>query len=57
MDKPTELVRLHYREYEKLEQMMPKPIISDKDTELKAGYLLGIQHVLKVLRDGWKTGA
>jgi hypothetical protein len=52
------LFRLDRTQYEALEQRLlyGKCIVDDKTTELRAGYMLGIQYVLKELRDGFTTG-
>lgn len=49
----TEIVVLNKEQYKKLEQQLPAPTPSGSTTEVQAGFLLGIQHVLKQLREGW----
>jgi hypothetical protein len=39
--------------YDKLEKSLPQPACSTDATPQQVGYLLGIQHVLRVLRQGW----
>lgn len=53
---PITLVRLNTEVYNKLEKQLPPCVVTDKTTEHYAGYLLGIQHVLKLLRDGYVAG-
>ena len=50
---PTEIVRLNPDMYDKLEKSLPQPACSTDATPQQVGYLLGIQHVLRVLRQGW----
>lgn len=46
--------RLDQQVYEELEKkVMASPIVTKETTELQAGFQLGVQHVLKVLRDGY----
>jgi hypothetical protein len=49
--------RLTPEVYEKLEDMLPKPIVNAQTNEHQVGYLLGIQHVLSVLRKGFTIGS
>lgn len=49
--------RLTPEVYETLEDKLPKPIINAQTTEHQVGYLLGIQHVLQVLRKGFTIGS
>lgn len=49
--------RLTPEAYLQLEkQLLSDVIVSDKTTDLQAGYMLGIQKTLKVLRDGFTIG-
>lgn len=49
--------RLSREAYLQLErQMLSDVVVTDKTTDLQAGYMLGIQKVLKVLRDGFTIG-
>lgn len=46
--------RLSQEQYEVLEtKLLSDVIVSEKTTDLQAGYMLGIQKTLKVLRDGF----
>lgn len=49
--------RLTPEVYEALEAQLPKPIVSMQTTEHQVGYLLGIQYVLSVLREGFTIGS
>ena len=42
--------RLTPEVYEKLEEMLPKPMVNKQTSEQEVGYLLGIQYVLSILR-------
>lgn len=46
--------RLTVDQYKLFEKSLPG--LGEPRTDLQAGYLLGIQHALKVLRDGWVVG-
>jgi predicted house-cleaning noncanonical NTP pyrophosphatase (MazG superfamily) len=48
------VVRLQVDQYNKLSGMLPK--IAATDNPIEAGYHLGIQKVLEVLRTGWTIG-
>lgn len=58
-DKPAVVVevvertRLREDQYLALERKMVPPIVSGNTTELQAAYALGVQTVLKELRDGF----
>ena len=52
----SELYRLTPEVYEKLEAGLPKPIVTGQTTEHQVGYMLGIQYVLSVLREGFTIG-
>ena len=53
---PVEMHRLSTESYSKLAAKMP-PIYVDADTTaLQASFQLGVQHVLKQLREGWVVG-
>lgn len=57
MTHPEIQFRLSSDAYKQLEQkLLSDVIVTDKTTELQAGYMLGIQKVLKVLRDGFTVG-
>lgn len=47
------ITRLEPDVYNELEKKVSNILVSSTTTELEAGYKLGIQHVLKVLRDGY----
>ncbi len=49
----TVITRLEPDVYNELEKKVSNILVSSTTTELEAGYKLGIQHVLKVLRDGY----
>lgn len=36
-----------------LEKRLPPPVVDERTTDLQAGYRLGIQHVIKLLREGY----
>jgi hypothetical protein len=49
----TEVVILNKDIYKKLEAQLPAPAPSATTTDIQAGYMLGVQYVLKVLREGF----
>lgn len=49
-------VRLTHEEYVKLENSLERVACDHATTEIEAGYKLGIQAVLKKLRDGFVAG-
>lgn len=53
--KPTkELARLTREQYDALEQQVAvPPFLTSSMTDLQAGQIIGVQHVLKKLRDGF----
>lgn len=51
--KVTEVVVLNKDIYRKLEDQLAAPSPSGTTTDIQAGFLLGIQHVLKKLREGF----
>ena len=51
--KITEAVRLAPNVYNALEKSLPIPAVTTTTTELQAGFALGIQFVLKQLREGF----
>jgi hypothetical protein len=53
----NDLYRLNPSVYEKLEQQLPKPVVTKDTSEHQTGYLLGIQYVLLVLRQGFTIDA
>lgn len=48
--------RLTQAVYEDLERKVAPPLVQRDTTELQAGFQLGIQHVLKILREGYVIG-
>jgi hypothetical protein len=53
MAEPTVVYRLAPHVLAELEKKLPPPLIDGKTTDLVAGQLLGIQLVLKMLREGY----
>ena len=49
------VVRLVPAVYASLEKQLPKPVVTDNTSALQAGYQLGVQAVLKLLREGFTT--
>jgi len=47
------LVRLQYDVYKQLEKALPAPVITATTTEHQVAFALGVQYVLKVLREGF----
>lgn len=54
--KEVEVVRLSPDQYQKLERSLVQPTVTTQTTELLAGYQLGVQEVLKKLREGYVAG-
>lgn len=52
-DKPQTMFRLSPQAYEELEHKLPQMVVQRDTTDLQAGMQLGIQMVLKMLRDGY----
>lgn len=50
------IVRLDPLQYQALERQVPAPVVTTQTTELLAGYQLGVQTVLKLLREGYTFG-
>jgi len=51
------IVRLSPEQYRVLERrILSDVIVSDKTTDIQAGYMLGIQKVLRELREGFTIG-
>lgn len=48
--------RLTKEVYEDLERKLPAPTVQRDTTDLQAGFQLGVQHVLKMLREGYVIG-
>ena len=53
MDEVKEVVRLDPVQYNKLESLLPGPVVGRDTTELQVAYNLGVQAVLKLLREGY----
>jgi hypothetical protein len=56
MTDTQQVVRLSPEMYEHLEKQLPAPQVNRLTTELEAGFNLGVQHVLKLLRTGFVAG-
>jgi len=50
------IVRLDPTQYRQMEKALPPPSVTNATTELMAGYQLGVQAVLKTLREGFTIG-
>jgi histidinol dehydrogenase len=50
------VTRLDPETFAALVRALPSIAVGGQTTELQAGYQLGIQHVLNLLRDGYVTG-
>jgi len=50
------VVRLTPDQYRVLERSLPPPAVTNNTTDLMAGYQLGVQAVLKSLREGFTIG-
>lgn len=48
--------RLSLDAYRQLEKSIPPPTPTNDTSDIRAGFLLGVQHVLKALRDGFVVG-
>lgn len=55
MDKPQVAVvhRLSQDAYDQLAKTVPGPAVDNEVSAHRAGYLLGIQHILQKLREGF----
>ena len=53
MSKIERKVRLDLEELDALRRRLPRPAVTVDTTPLQAGYQLGVQQVLELLRDGW----
>lgn len=51
-----EVVRLTQEQLAELEKKLPPPVVTNSTSDLMAGYQLGIQTVLKELRNGFTFG-
>lgn len=54
--KEQSVIRLTPETLRELERQVPPPIVTAQTTELQAGYQLGVQTVLKLLREGYSIG-
>lgn len=52
----TNYARLTREVYEDLERKVGRVIVTQETTALQAGYQLGVQAVLKALREGYVVG-
>lgn len=48
--------RMRQEEYEVFEKSMPAPIVDARSSDIDTAYRLGVQHVLKKIRDGYVVG-
>jgi hypothetical protein len=48
-----DVVRLTPEVYAKLEKQCINPVVTTQTTDLLAGFQLGVQHVLRLLREGY----
>lgn len=55
--KITEVVRLHADIYAKLEQKLSRTVVTSETTPITAAYALGVEAVLKELRNGFVVRA
>ena len=53
MEDVKEVVRLDPVQYSRLESLLPGPVVGRDTTELQVAYNLGVQAVLKLLREGY----
>lgn len=56
---PTEtqiIARMDYDTYSKLAASLPRPTVTDKTTDIQAGFQLGVAAVLERLREGFVIG-
>jgi hypothetical protein len=51
------LIRLTPDQYEALARKLVPPVVTTQTTALQAGYQLGVQHALAMLRDGYVMAA
>jgi hypothetical protein len=54
--KPVEMHRLSAESYDKLQKVCPAIAVTNETTERQMGYQLGVQFVLKLLREGYVIG-
>ena len=53
MEEVKEVVRLDPVQYNNLSNLLPGPVVGRDTTELQVAYNLGVQAVLKLLREGY----
>jgi len=53
---PQDFIRLAPDQYRALERQLPPPSVTNATSDLMAGYQLGVQAVLKALREGDTVG-
>lgn len=53
MEEIREVVRLDPVQYSNLERQLPGPVVGKDTTDLQVAYSLGVQAVLKLLREGY----
>ena len=53
---PRTYARLTAEVYQDLERKVGQVVVTRETTDLQAGYQLGVQAVLKLLRDGYVIG-
>lgn len=51
-----EVVVLSQEQYKRLEGQVIAPTANSNTTDIQAGFMLGVQHVLKLLREGYVSG-
>ncbi len=57
MDKPLTYHRLSPEALSQLERVVGNPMVTDKTSDLQAGFQLGQHYVLKLIRDGFAIRA
>ena len=50
------VIRLNYEQYQQLERQIGKVTITNNTSPYEVSFQLGVQFVLKVLREGYVTG-
>lgn len=53
MGDTQEVIVLNAAQYKALEDKLVGPCVNNNTTDLQAGYMLGVQAVLKLLREGY----
>lgn len=54
--KPQEFARLRSDVYQDLERKCGAIVVTRETTDVQAGFQLGVQHVLRLLREGYVIG-